>query len=126
MQRLRTIPQFVRWLVVLFLAAQFAGVVSSPPANAQTMPAPAASHVHHRHAYEKDNQRTPHHHDGLCKDCTDYCCALHAFFAGILPPVIAVDTADIVGQRLASSLEDFSFGIAPDRLDRPPRPHAAV
>ena len=40
----RTIPRFVRALVALFLVAQFAGVVSSPRANAQAVPIAAAYH----------------------------------------------------------------------------------
>ncbi len=111
MQWFRTITRFVRVLVVLFLVAQFAGVVSSPLASAQAVPNAVASHAHHQHAHDQGRE-----------DRADHCCALHAFFVGVLLPVIAVDTVGVVGQRLAADLADIGFGVASGRLDRPPRP----
>lgn len=114
----RTIPGFVRLLVALFLVAQFAGVVSSPRANAQ--PIPNASQTDHHHAHHHGDQGTPHHHgDG---NPADACCALHAYFAGVLPPVIAIETMAVVGERLAVGADDQRLGVPAGRLDRPPRP----
>ena len=91
MQRLRTIKRFVRALVALFLVAQLAGVVASPLSSAtQTAP---ATHVHHHHA---DGQAPSHHQSG---DHADYCCALHAFFAGVMPPAVAVEQVNVAGER---------------------------
>ena len=124
MQWLRMIRGFVRVLVALFIVAQFAGVVSSPLASAKESPAAVSSHLLHDHdsgattSHSHQNQTgTPH---------SDTCCALHAFFAGILPVVIAVEAVDIVGQRLATGVTDIASGIEPDRLDRPPRPFAVI
>jgi hypothetical protein len=51
---------------------------------------------------------------------------LHAFFAGILPPVIAVANVDTFGEPLTPRATDLSLGADPGRLDRPPRPLAAL
>jgi hypothetical protein len=125
MQWLRSIPRFIRVLVALFLVAQFAGVVSSPLANAQGIAAAFHAQDHHaqdHHAHNQGGQGTFHHHGDQTGDRADHCCALHAFFAGILPPVIAIETAATVGQRLAANLADVGQGVAPGGLDRPPRP----
>ncbi len=105
-------------LVALFLVAQFAGVVSSPRADAQ--PIPSASHADHHHAHHHGDQGGAHHHgDG---SPADTCCALHAYFAGILPPVIAIETVTVVGERFAAGADDQRLGVPAGRLDRPPRP----
>lgn len=122
MQWLRTIPRFVRVLVALFLIAQFAGVISSPLASTQAIPNATISHVHHQHALDEDCPGRAHNQGDQGAHHADYCCALHAFFAGVLPSVIAVETADVVGERLAANLTDVSAGVDPGRLDRPPRP----
>lgn len=118
MQWFRTITRFVRVLVALFLVAQFAGVVSSPLADASATPNAAAAHVyHHQHAHDQSRRgggRSEHH--------ADHCCALHAFFVGVLPPVIAVETVSVSSRRLAADLADASHGVVPGLLDRPPRP----
>ncbi len=127
MQRLRTIPRFVRVLVVLFMAAQFAGVVSSPLALAEENPAAAVSHMHHHDMDAHGDAVKFHSHgDRSANHHADPCCALHAFFAGVLPAVIAVEAADIVSQRLVVGLVDIVSGIDPGRLDRPPRPLVAI
>lgn len=123
MQRLRTIAGFVRVLVGLFLVAQFSGVVSSPLANAPGFEMAAASHQHHQHIHSRMDTRPVSHHgeqDG------NTCCALHAFFAGILPAAIKVETLNVVGQRIAAELNDLGLGVNPSRLDRPPRPFASI
>jgi hypothetical protein len=47
---------------------------------------------------------------------------LHAYFTGVLPPMIAMETGSVSGTRLAALIDDERRGIAPGRLDRPPRP----
>jgi hypothetical protein len=124
MRRLWTIPGFVHVLVAMFIVAQFSGVVPSPRSNAQPVP-DAIAHAHHQHAadHTHDHGQGPaHHHDGDNGNLADTCCALHAYFAGVLPPVIAIEATSIVGQRLAAGINDHGFGVPPDRLDRPPRP----
>jgi hypothetical protein len=115
----RTIPGFVRVLVALFVVAQFSGVVSSPRAGAQ--PVAGASHIHHHHGHDHGDAGMPHHGD-RGGDFADACCALHAYFAGVLPPAIAIDTASVVGEPLAVGPDDLGLGVPPGRLDRPPRP----
>jgi hypothetical protein len=119
MQRLRTVPRFVRMLVALFVIAQFAGVTASPLARAQEAPGIAGSHLHNHHAdHSHDNKSVNH--------TADPCCGLHAFFVGVLPAVIAVGPVDACHQRLVAALSDAIIGIDPGRLDRPPRPFAVI
>jgi len=134
MQWFRTIPRFVRALVASFVLAQFAGVVSSPLAQARTASDVAISHVSHHHAdghhaaaHRADGHRHNRclHPDGsACPDHADYCCALHAFFAGILPPAAAIDNVVLASERLRPAVTDVALGLHPGRLDRPPRPRS--
>ena len=114
----RTKSRFVRLLVALFLVAQFAGVVSSPRANAQSIP--NASLADHHHAHDHGDQGTTHYHGAGSP--ADTCCALHAYFAGVLPPVVAIETVTAVGKRFAAGADDQRVGVPAGRLDRPPRP----
>ena len=120
----RGIKGFVRVLVALFVIAQFAGVVSSPLASAEAFAKAAASgvHDHHAHLHDHDGKAVHHHGDGQ----VDRCCALHAFFAGILPPVIELPAAVVPGPRLVVNLADIAHGVAIGRPDRPPRPLALI
>jgi hypothetical protein len=120
MNWLRTIPRFARLLVALFLVAQFAGVVSSPRAGAQ--PIAAASQSLHQHGHDHRDTGKAHHHGDHGGNLSDTCCALHAYFAGVLPPVIAIETGSIIGESLVVGRDDLSVGVPPGRLDRPPRP----
>jgi Ni/Co efflux regulator RcnB len=120
MNWLRTIRGFVRLLVALFVVAQFAGVVSSPRANAQPMANAALAHDHHQHD-DADQGNVPHHHDHG-RNLADTCCALHAYFAGILPPAVLIATGSAISQSLIGSPDDQARGMPPGRLDRPPRP----
>jgi hypothetical protein len=134
MQWFRTIPRFVHALVALFMLAQFAGVVSSPLAQARTAFGIAIAHVSHVHAdgnhtgaHRADGNRhngCPHPDGGACLDHADYCCALLAFFAGILPPVAAIENAGIASETLSPAVTDVALGLPPGRLDRPPRPRS--
>jgi len=120
----RAIKGFVRVLIAFFVIAQFAGVVSSPLASAQAFAKAAASrvHDHHAHLHDHDGKAVHHQSDGQ----VDRCCALHAFFAGILPPVIELPAAVVPGQRFVVNLADLAHGVDIGRLDRPPRPLALI
>jgi hypothetical protein len=133
MQRFRTIPYVIRMLVALFLLAQFAGVVSSPFAPARAADGGAIAHASHHQAgshqasgHQAGDQRRDGcaHPDGGACDHADYCCALHAFFAGILPPVAAIDNLITAGDMLRPAVTDVALGLHPGRLDRPPRPRS--
>jgi hypothetical protein len=119
---LRTIRPFVRLLVALFIVAQFAGVAPSPRAYAEATGSALASlpdeHAHHHSM----GQMHEHHHADLGGNPADACCALHAYFVGIISPVIGVLTDWTVGETLVASLVDQEPGLPPGRLDRPPRP----
>jgi len=117
----RTIRGFVRLLVALFLVAQFAGVVSSPRANAQAIQDALASHAHYQHVHDHGDEGKPHHHD-QGGNLADTCCALHAYFAGVLPALTVIETRSVVGEALAARPDDQVLGVSPARLDRPPRP----
>jgi hypothetical protein len=126
---LRTIPGFVRLLVGLFLVAQFAGVVSSPRSTALPLATVLASHDHHHHTqnhadHTQDvaDQGKPHDHHDHGGTLADTCCALHAYFPGVLPPVMAIATENIVGESLSVDPDKQALGVPPGRLDRPPRP----
>jgi hypothetical protein len=128
MELLRTIPWFSRVLVGLFLIAQFAGMVSSPRANAVPMMIAepsnlGASHIDastdHHHAHAHGEPRSHHDYGG---NPADTCCGLHACFAGILPLVISIATETIIGEPLAVHPDDLAPGAPCGRLDRPPRP----
>ena len=117
MQWFRTLSGFVRLLVPLFLLAQLAGVVAAPEA-AHAHLAIAAAHVHS--TSDAAHPGLLHRHDHNT-DPADHCCALHAFFAGVIPPAIVVETVDIKARRLNSALIDVGTGIASGGLDRPPK-----
>src|SRR5262249_38376833 len=97
-----------------------AGIVSSPLASAKVF-AETAAHAYSQHAHL-------HHHSGEDKqdDAADIhvdgCCALHAFFAGVLPSVTAVECTGVVGQRLIPLLTQRTESITVGRIDRPPKP----
>jgi hypothetical protein len=122
MQSLRKIPHFVRVLVGLFLVAQFAGVVTSPLASALGAPTVIASQAHDHPVDDHGDGGTVHHRGDHGAHHADHCCALHAFFAGILPAAIVVETVAVAGQRLTAKFDGIVGGVDPDGLDRPPRP----
>lgn len=126
MKWFRTIRLFVRVLIAAFVVAQFAGVVSSPLASAQTFANAEVSHVHHQHAHDHGHAGSADRLGDLNGGNADHCCALHAFFAGVLPAAIAVETVDIAAQELGTDIADIVISVAPARLDRPPRPFAVI
>jgi hypothetical protein len=121
MNRFRTISGFVRLLIALFWVAQLSGVVSSPRANAQTIPT-ALAHTHHQHTHDNGDERKAHDRGGHSGNLADTCCALHAYFSGVVPPVAAIETVSVAGKRLAAGPDDLGLGVPSGRLDRPPRP----
>jgi hypothetical protein len=120
MNWIRTIRGFVRLLVALFVVAQFAGVVSSPRASAQPMANAVTAHDHYQH--DHGGAANSHHTGDGSGNSADSCCALHAYFTGVLPPAVRIETASVVGRSLAVEPDDQDRGIPPGRLDRPPRP----
>jgi Ni/Co efflux regulator RcnB len=122
MKWFRTIRGFVRLLVALFMVAQFAGVVSSPRANAQPVANAMTVHDHHQHGHDHADKGKSHHHDDGSGNLADTCCALHAYFNGVLPAAIGIETGNVNGESLAVDPDDQGFGVPPGRLDRPPRP----
>ena len=121
MQQFRTTKRFVRVLIAAFPLAQFAGIVSSPLASAKVFVETAAhaysQHAHLHHHSNKDKQV-----DDAADNHVDGCCALHAFFAGVLPSVMAVECIGIIGQRVVPRLTQRTEGITLGRIDRPPKP----
>ncbi len=122
MHRLRALRRFIRLLVGLFLVAQLAGVVSSPRADASPHVGEAASHLDHQHMHQHGDQAVPHDQHDQAGKPADTCCALHAYFAGVLPLAIAFEVANAVGEALSVGIDDLIRGLPPGRLDRPPRP----
>jgi hypothetical protein len=122
MQWFRTKTSAIRLLVGLFLLAQFAGVVSSPLAQAHAAASTAAVHAGHHHANGHRHDGCAHANAGACTDRADYCCALHAFFAGILPLAAAIENAGIASETLRPAVSDAALGLEGGGLDRPPRP----
>lgn len=120
MQRLRSLSRFSRGLVILFLIAQFAGAAPSPVGDA-TAEVVAAGHTAH-HRFVDTGQPGFHCYGHYCDAAADHCCALHAYFAGVLPPPVALQPVEFTGQRLADMLGDIGLGFVPGPLDRPPRP----
>jgi hypothetical protein len=126
MQWFRTTPHVIRMLVALFLVAQFAGVVSSPLTQSHAAAGAAAHAIYH---HDMDHRAGGYGHNecaypdaGACEDQGDYCCALHAFFVGILPPATAVQNMQSASEPLVPAVNQVVLGLGPNRLDRPPRP----
>jgi hypothetical protein len=129
----RTKTHAIRLLVALFLVAQFAGVVSSPLAQARAAAGAVVAHASHHQAHkhqEVAQRANGHRHDGCAQSdagacgAANYCCALHAFFAGILPPAAAIDNPVVAGEALHPGVTDIALSLHPARLDRPPRPRS--
>jgi hypothetical protein len=122
MERLRRIPGFaIRLLIGAFLVAQLAGVVSERPAQARAIPNPLTSQFHHSHTHYPGTEEHEHHGAETDK-FGGACCALHAFFAGVLPPVAIVDAPWHEGRLLEPGPARPGAGVPPVPLDRPPRP----
>ncbi len=117
---LRTMRPFVRLLVALFMVAQFAGVVSSQRANAEATALASLSPDHAHHG--STGQTHEHHHPDHGGNPADACCALHAYFVGVISPVVGVLTDWTAGETFVAGLVDKGPGLPPGRLDRPPRP----
>jgi hypothetical protein len=118
--------RWVQILVALFFVAQFAGVVPSPLADTQANARPVTSHVHHHQAHHDGGTTTADHDGDQNRHHADYCCGLHAFFVGLIPPAVAIETAGVVGGPVAARLPDIGPATDQSRLDRPPRPVAVI
>ena len=123
---LRTIRCVVRPLVAAFLLAQLAGVVPSPHLDAPLTAGLPGSHGHHHEGFEHGGGRAAHHDGDQDRGGVDHCCALHAYFAAVLPPAIVTDTVAVVGKQLGVGTAQGGVGVPPGRLDRPPRPLALI
>ena len=122
MNWLRTIRGFVRVLLVAFVVAQFAGVNSLPLASAETGSSAVAWHVHHQHLQGAEHGVAGHHHGDHKAPFTEHCCALHAFFVGIVCLAVDIESLAVSSTRLTPAA-DISRPIqTAARLDRPPRP----
>lgn len=121
MWRFRTIPHAIRVLVALFLIGQFAGIVPSPLASTEAFASAVASHLDYHHAQLHNFQGSTAHRADHNADRPDRCCALHAFFAGVLPSPATVEIKALSGQRIVGDLADIGGGLIQGGLDRPPR-----
>ena len=79
-------------------------------------------HHHHDHGGDDHAGAVMPQDRGAGGGLSDTCCALHAYFAGVMPPLIAIPIGRTIGKPLAAGSDNVGFGITPPRLDRPPRP----
>lgn len=117
----RTKQRLCLWLVGLFLVAQFSGVVSR---DVHARPSAIATITHtvdqHIHMHAGHGQSHKHDNDKPSSNLADQCCALH-LLVGVVPFVVtAVSIEPLVEPLLDVSMSNAG-GIAPHRLDRPPR-----
>lgn len=119
MNWLRRLRGLVRILLVVMLAAQFAGVLASP--LAQASPARNGAHqiVHHQHVHGTTG--LPHQQRDHKTALSEHCCALHAIFVGIIAQAAVPETTFASFTRLALATEAAQHVSAASRLDRPPR-----
>jgi hypothetical protein len=121
MDRLRRLSGLVRLLVALFVVAQFSGVVSSPRGEAAPVANMDTAIIHHQHMHDHGEGMLPGH-GTRDLNLADVCCALHAYFVGVMPPLVTIETKNTIGEPLAVGPDDRRPGVASGRLDRPPRP----
>lgn len=123
MHWLRSLNRSILALVVAFLLAQFAGAVPSPLASAQNFANAVTHHVHHHqhaHGYSQEGHGSSH--NDRTGNHGDTCCALHAFFAGVVPCLAAIEIRAVAGQRIDAVFAEDRVEALPNRLDRPPKP----
>ena len=117
----RTKQRLVPWLVGLFLVAQLAGIVprtahaqpSILTTITQVMDQPAPAHPDYSQFHEHD-------HGQPSSNLADQCCALHLLF-GVVPFAVKVVSIEPLVAPLLDVAIINAGGIAPHRLDRPPR-----
>lgn len=121
MHLFRNLRPLTRALIGLFMFAQLAGVVVSPVAAHIPMQgfASEAHHQHDHHVHSSSGIPCDH---GQPKSHGDDCCALHAFFAGVLPSLAVVEAAMMGGEALAARRPEGNAQLVLARLDRPPKP----
>jgi hypothetical protein len=118
----RSLNRSIHALVVAFLLAQFAGVVPSPLASAQNFADAVTHHAHHQHAQGYSEEGGGSRHRDRTGNHGDTCCALHAFFAGVVPCIVAIEIRAVAGQRITAVFAEDRVEALQNRLDRPPKP----
>ena len=117
----RAKQRLVPWLIGLFLVAQFSGVVprliyaqpSIIGTATHTFDQPTHVHAGHIPSHKHDNGQPS-------SNLADQCCALH-LLVGVVPFVVTVVSIRPLVEPLLDVSQPNAGGIAPHRLDRPPR-----
>jgi hypothetical protein len=117
MNRLRNMRGLVRILLAVLVAAQVAGVLSSPLAKAAPGLSGVGSQVHHQHAHGGAG----HHQTDQKSSFTEHCCALHAIFVGTVCQTVGLEASAASCTRVVPANDLGQHAGAASRLDRPPR-----
>ena len=117
----RQVPGLARLLAILFAGAQLAGSVPLS-AGHRNSPRAAVVHVDHHHTHPSGHQHRHHDDSRRIIDFGEGCCALHALLTGTLPHETLIAKLITRGTRLVFDPVQRLNGVAPDPLDRPPRP----
>ena len=117
----RTKQRLCLWLVGLFLVAQFSGMV---PRAVHAQPGATAAVTHttdqHVHMHAGHGQSHKHDNEQPSSNLAEQCCALH-LLVGVVPFVVAAVSIEPLVEPLLDASMSSAGGIAPHRLDRPPR-----
>ena len=117
----RTKQRLVPWLIGLFLVAQLSGVV---PRLVHAQPSVIATATHtldqHTHGHAGHTQSHKHDNGQPSSNLADQCCALH-LLVGVVPFVVTAVSIEPLVEPLLDVSTPKAGGIAPHRLDRPPR-----
>lgn len=121
MNWLRRMRSFVRILLAVLLAAQFAGVLASPLAAASLAlnSSHQMAHGHHQHVHETTG--FPNKNRDHKAAFSEHCCALHAIFVGIIAQAAVPETGIASFTRIMIRTDGALHASAARRLDRPPR-----
>lgn len=112
--------RLVPWLIGLFVVAQLSGVAPRLVHEEPSVVA-MATHALDQHSHMHADHGTPHeHHDEQGTSLADQCCALH-LFVGVVPFVVTAVLIEPLIEPLLDVSMSNAGGIAPHRLDRPPR-----
>ena len=119
----RTIRRSIHLLIGLFLLAQFAGVVPSPLVGGRAAAHALDAHAHdHHHAHQSPDRASADKRGERHAGHFDDCCALHAFFAGVLPTAAVIEHATLMGVRIGPKLAEGTLGVTVGTPERPPKP----
>ena len=120
--------RFGRWLLGLFLIAQFAGVAPLVAVHLQHISAAeqdiaddvvgsrVAEHVHHHHTHQGGGR-----HDHGTADPNDQCCTVHHHLAGVLPLAADADANDLPIAAIVLLPPRALVPADPRLLERPPK-----